>query len=227
MIQNRQNRQNRQNNRAISYARFSSSQQNASSIERQEQLAIDYCLKNDLDLVNAVSDSGVSAFKGKNLGTDAALGNLIKAIESGEVPSPVHLIIESLDRLSRQAVDDVLPLFMNLISSGVTVHTLTDKQVYSKASVRGNWTQLILSLAVMARAYDESLVKSERLKEYHKKKRQQETATGGSIPAWMVKTASGITLHPKRSEIVQDLVSRSISGVGMRTIINQLNDEGV
>ncbi|USE39501.1 recombinase family protein [Endozoicomonas sp. SCSIO W0465] len=213
--------------RAISYARFSSSQQQATSIERQQAQAEKYCSDNNLELLDSISDQGISAFKGKNLDPDAALGQLLQMIQSGEIPTPVHLIVESLDRLSRQAVNTVLPLFMNLINAGVTVHTLTDRQVYSVEAIQGNWTQLIVSLAVMARAHDESLVKSERQKAYWKRVFDSKKVTGGQIPAFMHKTDSGIELHPERCSAVLKVIDMCISGTGIRTIIKQLNEQEI
>jgi biotin carboxylase len=55
-----------------------------------------------------------------------------------------------------------LKLFLDITSKGIVLVTLMDGQVYSKATITENWTKLIMALAIMARANEESVTKSKR-----------------------------------------------------------------
>ncbi|MCZ5970924.1 recombinase family protein, partial [Escherichia coli] len=72
------------------------------------------------------------------------------------------LLIESLDRLSRQAVDRASELLRNILRSGVDVVTLSDGEHYTRESLRDPLS-LIKSILIMQRSHEESLRKSERI----------------------------------------------------------------
>lgn len=91
----------------FSYLRFSSPQQAAGdSVRRQTAAAIDWCRRNKIELDTSLSlrDEGVSAYRGKrreNPDTHALAG-FLQAVRLGRVPNGSYLIVESLDRLSRE-----------------------------------------------------------------------------------------------------------------------------
>ncbi len=90
--------------KAYSYLRFSTpEQEKGDSKRRQMDLARRYADAQGLDLDETLTfhDLGVSAFRGSNL--DAALGAFKSAVTDGRVPRGSYLLVESLDRLSRQA----------------------------------------------------------------------------------------------------------------------------
>jgi hypothetical protein len=53
-----------------------------------------------------------------------------------------------------------------------------DGQVYSKATISENWTKLIMALAIMARANEESVTKSKRAHDAILRRRKN-----GQLPA--------------------------------------------
>jgi hypothetical protein len=72
---------------AISYLRFSSPKQASNdSYRRQIEATEKFCKENGLALSNRLEDLGVSAWSGKNLGDDAALGSFLKLVEAGKIP---------------------------------------------------------------------------------------------------------------------------------------------
>jgi DNA invertase Pin-like site-specific DNA recombinase len=73
-----------------------------------------------------------------------------------------HLIVESLDRLSRNAMTQALTLFLNLITSGVVIHSLAEGQVYSEKEINESPFIISLAIAVLMRGWDESLTKKYR-----------------------------------------------------------------
>ena len=76
------------------------------------------------------------------------MGAFIKAIETGKVKKGSYLIVESLDRLSREEVIDALEIFLKIIRAGINIVTLVDNHLYSKASVKANFTELSLKPSV-------------------------------------------------------------------------------
>ena len=77
-----------------------------------------------------------------------------------EIPEGLDLLIESLDRLDEKA-PTALRLLSSLSEKGITIVTLMDGQVYSEANITDNWTKLVVACAIMARANQESVTKSE------------------------------------------------------------------
>src|SRR4051812_27476179 len=93
-----------------SYVRFSSVKQaQGSGQRRQEDAAAEWCRARGLELVRDYQDLGVSGFKGRNA-TEGALAAFLRAIEAGLVPNGATLLVENLDRLSRQQVNRAVEL---------------------------------------------------------------------------------------------------------------------
>lgn len=114
--------------RAISYIRFSSERQlKGDSLRRQARLVNDWLSKNPeyyLDQDLSFRDLGKSAFSGKHL--KGGLGDFLTAIEKGLVRAGDTLLIESLDRLSRQDIDIASELLRRILRADVAVVTLAD-----------------------------------------------------------------------------------------------------
>src|SRR5258708_387772 len=126
---------------AYSYARFSSEKQrHGASLDRQLEAATLYAQTHSLVLdPSTYRDLGVSAFRSKNV--DGALGAFIEAVDAKKIPKGSYLLVESLDRLSRDSVDVALKLFLDITGKGIILVTLMDGQVYSKATINENWTR--------------------------------------------------------------------------------------
>src|SRR5262249_17611278 len=151
---------------AYSYLRFSTPEQmKGDSYRRQTELSRSYAERHHLMLDDTLSfqDLGVSAFRGKN-SREGALSAFMQAVESGRVRPGSFLLVESLDRLSRETVNKAFRQFSDIIDLGVTIVTLTDGKVYTKQSISENFADLLISLTTMYRAHEESATKSKRLK---------------------------------------------------------------
>lgn len=126
--------------RVISYIRFSSEKQaKGDSLRRQSKMVTDWLKAHPeyyLDQDLSFRDLGVSGFTGKHL--KGGLGDFLTAIEKGLVKAGDTLLIESLDRLSRQAVDRASELLRNILRSGVDVVTQYNScSASSQGSFRG------------------------------------------------------------------------------------------
>ena len=148
--------------KAYSYIRFSSpEQEEGDSLRRQLEASQKYAEQHRLELDTTLNmkDLGLSAFKGFHK-TKGALGKFLQLVEAGRIDSGSVLIVENLDRLSRQHVLEALTQFISIIKAGIRLVTLQDGMEYSTESIDKNWTQLIISITYMARAYEESDTKS-------------------------------------------------------------------
>ncbi len=217
--------------RAYSYLRMSTDiQLKGDSRRRQLEASSSYAEAHGLELAkeDQLEDIGISAFKGANV-KEGALGRFLEAIESGSVPKGSYLLVESLDRISRQKISAGLSLFLRIINAGINVVTLTDKRVYRAGEP--DLTDLIVSLVTMSRAHEESVVKSQRLGAAWKNKREQ--ASSGRpmtkwAPAWLKLSSDrkAYEIIPERAEIVKRIYREAASGLGMYTIAGRLNAEG-
>src|SRR5262245_51350687 len=88
---------------AFSYIRFSSKKQElGDSQRRQIEGAKSWCQRHGATLDERnFQDLGVSAWRGKNFAV-GALGAFLDAVKSGTISKGCYLIVENLDRTSRQ-----------------------------------------------------------------------------------------------------------------------------
>jgi DNA invertase Pin-like site-specific DNA recombinase len=219
--------------RAYSYIRFSTpEQQNGDSFKRQYELSLAYAELHGLVLDERLTyrDLGVSAFDKSNV-RGGQLGAFLDAIESGAVPVGSYLLVESLDRISRAQITDALEIFMAIVNRGVTIVTLADGMEYSKAKINKQFTDLIISIAIMSRAHEESLMKSKRLKAAWRSKRANLDAKKltSLAPGWLEisEDRSEYIPVPHRVQLVQDIFDWSRNGMGAGSIAKRLNQAGV
>lgn len=214
---------------AYSYIRMSRPEQmRGDSLRRQNAAAEAWAARRGLRIDQTIRDIGVSAFRGKNR-TVGALAEFLRLVEAGTVDRGSYLIVESLDRLSREAVLDTLPRFIDLIRAGVVVVTLADNQEYSEARLKADWTPLIVSLAVMSRAHEESRTKSLRVVEAWDVKRAgaKDKLVTARVPAWLEVVDGHVRELPRRSEVVRRIFRETVEGFGRRTIVRRLNEGNV
>jgi DNA invertase Pin-like site-specific DNA recombinase len=222
---------------AYSYIRMSSKRQiKGDSLRRQLELSRQYADRHNLKLdeETTFADKGVSAWTGANL-TEGKFGQFLAAAKQGHIKPGSYLLVESLDRLSRQQVRTALVPFMELINADIIIVTLTDNQIYSKATVDANFTQLIISLTIMARAHEESETKSKRLKAVAENRRNNAARGIGRFSSmahgWIEPVKVG---HEKwefrlnsHAFAVQRIFQLSQSGIVQVTIAKLLNREGI
>lgn len=217
--------------KAYLYVRMSTVAQSlGDSKRRQTELAEKYARKNNLDLDREFNfdDIGVSAFKGKNAET-GGLSKFLTAIESGKVDKGSILLIESFDRLSRNELRKAAALFLSLINNDITIVTLIDEKVFSPDTT--NFSELILSIAFMSRANEESEVKSKRGVASWEKKRIEADSIKitGMCPKWLTLSADKKFFIPneERIQVIRYIFELSINGYGDNSIVRKLNNESV
>lgn len=220
--------------KAFSYLRFSTlEQQKGDSFRRQTALAQDYVRRQGLTLDTGLTfhDLGTSAYRGKNSET-GRLGDFLEAVRTGLVPRGSYLLVESLDRISRQAARKALRVLEQICEEGITVVTLADNRAYTQESLDSDPMSLIMSLLVFIRANEESATKSRRLRaSWHSKrlKASEGIPQSARCPGWirLDPTANRYDLIPERAAIVRRIYEEAARGVGYHTLAQALNREGV
>ncbi|WP_453942345.1 recombinase family protein [Bradyrhizobium elkanii] len=172
---------------------------------------------------------GISAFKGANV-REGALGQFLAAVRAGSVERDSYLLVESLDRLSREEILPAHTLFLSIVQAGINLVTLADNRVYRAKTT--NLVDMITSLVIMERAHEESKTKSMRVGAAWKNKRKK-AAEGQPMtarcPAWLRLSVDrrSYELIPERVEIVRQIFADSAAGLGMYSITTRLNRAGV
>lgn len=220
--------------KAYSYLRFSTPEQAAGdSFKRQTALASAYCAKHGLTLDTEVTydDLGVSAFRGKN-SENGRLAEFLEAVKSGLVPAGSVLLVESLDRMSRQAARRALRVLEAICDEDIKVVTLNDNKEYTREALDSDPMSLIMSLLVFVRANEESVMKSRRLKSAWAGKRElaikDGTAMTTKAPGWLQSLPGGTwKLIPERAKVVRRIFKEASAGVGAHSIAQALNEDKV
>jgi DNA invertase Pin-like site-specific DNA recombinase len=216
--------------RAYSYTRMSTDVQlKGDSLRRQLEQSRDYATKQGWDLLeeDQLRDIGVSAYQGANV-AGGALGRFLQAIREKKVDAGSFLIIESLDRLSRQVVLKSLGIFTEILNAGVGIVTLADGRTYTGGA---RFEDLIVSLVSMGRAHEESLVKSHRLSAAWSNKRKNAATRKLTswCPAWLRLSddRKEFRVIDERARVVRSIFQDCADGIGTHTITKRLNAKRV
>ena len=211
----------------VSYLRFSRPEQlKGDSIRRQLALGEEWAKRHDLKIADSFRDLGMSAFRGKNA-AEGALSQLLKLADEGRLPRGSVLLIEQLDRLSRNALLDALELFLSIIRRGIKIVTLMDGMEYDRESLNRGMQQLMYSLMQMSLAHEESAKKSERLAHAWAGKRQKigEKVFTKRLPAWLKVEGGKVVIDEPKAAIVRRMVKLVLDGHGISAITKRLNAE--
>jgi hypothetical protein len=178
------------------------------------------------------SDSG---YRSKNAKT-GALRAFLQAVEEKRVPRGSSLLIENLDRLSRDEIYDSLPLFFELINAGIVVVTLTNREAYSKEQLRKEQWAIHGIVSELLRANQESFYKGQRVADA--KERNRKRLANGELkdrpytrqtPGWIKWSDENRTyeLIPERAEVIREVFALANKGWGLDRIARHLNTRDV
>jgi DNA invertase Pin-like site-specific DNA recombinase len=219
---------------AYSYIRFSKVEQaDGDSLRRQTKNALDWCDRNGatLDTSTTHHDLGKSAFLGEHRKNPDryALAAYLKLVEGGKVPRGSFLLVESLDRLTREHIRPALTLMLNLIESGIRVVQLSPVEVIYDDRVEP--MQLMMMIMELSRGHSESAVKSERVGAAWADKKER--ARKGThivthlLPAWVREKNGKLELIPEAAKAVSRIFELARTGYGHAAITRKLTEEQV
>jgi DNA invertase Pin-like site-specific DNA recombinase len=217
---------------AISYLRCSTPEQSqGDSIRRQIATAEAYAKTHGFKLDRSINfHDQVSGYTGVNR-TKGKLRLLLQRVREGLIPRGTALLVENLDRLSREHPLDSIDLIKELVTAGVEIHVLANNQVYTEARLREDFSCMLMLTFELGRGCGESDRKSYLLlKTWEQKRANLSNKKLTSIcPQWLTLNDTGTAFQtiPERADIVRTIFDLSAKGYGKRRIAARLNRNGI
>lgn len=218
--------------KCYSYIRFSTPHQiHGDSLRRQTALAEQWAKNNGyvLDDSLRLRDFGISGYSGANKVKGTAFGDFLEEVRLGRIVPGSILLVENLDRVSREQILDALSVISDIVRAGVKIVTLGDGKGYDKESLNNNPMDLMFSLMILMRGHEESATKSKRLKAAWAQKRTtlDKKKLTSRCPLWLTLANDRTEFHiiHERAKIIKRIFEMKNSGIGVFTIVNTLNQE--
>ncbi len=238
---------------SYSYKRWSTkSQTDRDSGVRQTNSAVSWMKEFGTPLGYILSDEtftdeGKSGYKGKHIAVDdegVATGNLMKfiqSVQSGKIKRDSILLIDEISRFSRLQPSEAVPLFMNVINSGIGLVFTGgyDKRIITKELINKDGYLLPSIITDMIRVYRESEEKGRKVRlakqtmnDNHKKGIVQRN----NLPKYFSfvsdnpynpKCNVGKYVHNDRTHIVADIVKDVIAGKSLYSIAKDMNEKKI
>ncbi|MBN1181810.1 MAG: recombinase family protein [Bacteroidales bacterium] len=226
--------------KAYSYKRFSTpEQEKGDSLRRQTEFLDQIAKELNLPLDNSIhlTDLGVSGWTGDNR-TKGALGHFLKLIENGEIAVGSCLIIEHLDRLTREGMLQAIHLLTGILLKGIDLYTVMDRRHFTKEEY--NLADLIISATTLQHGHEESEKKSIRLKKAWENKRNNisdQFKLTSKCPVWLKPireqispTRYKVTGYEKIKsavDVINLIFDMKLKGKGSERIARELNQSEV
>jgi DNA invertase Pin-like site-specific DNA recombinase len=231
---------------AFSYNRYSSPQQSdGDSIRRQTALARAWCERNraTLDTAHTYEDRGRSAYHGKHRET-GMLRRFLDDVTEGNIPRGSVLLIENMDRLSREKPVIGVNVLTGILLAGVRIVQLAPDEI--ELNEDSDLFSLFRGQMSQARGHEESKVKGQRVAEAWDQRQKRARESGervtARLPAWLdirggtlAKTKGGraridggiIQPVPARAKVVREIFRLAIEGSGIALIVRHLTETKV
>lgn len=218
---------------AFSYQRFSEPRQgDGDSLRRQDDALRAWLGRNPsvrLDTSLTLQDRGVSGFTGKHrLDPRNAMARFTELVEEGRVPPGSYLVVENLDRLTRERPVTAVPWVLGLIAKGIRIVQLAPREQVYDAEM-DEW-QLMGMLNDLARGHGESKRKSSTVGPAWAAKKaaaRNGVPHGEACPAWVELRDGAYRLVPERARVVRLIFRLCADGLGQTEIVRRLTREGV
>lgn len=221
--------------KAYIYIRFSDPrQERGSSRERQLQLCLAMCERRGWEVVQIIEDLGRSAWNGNHLKV-GNLGKFADRVFAGDIPAGSVLVVEELDRLSRQEARKAQRWIEDVCDTGLEIATVVGERIYSKANLNDNLFAIfeILMRAQAAYEYVERL--SRRIKRSYQSRLEAARTQGNAIttqgPMWLkpIGTLPDITWVPipERLKVIAEILDLIRAGHAAWAVARMLNERGI
>ena len=211
------------------YIRYSHDKQSeGSSYDRQLGMARQHCRTLIEDDKHIYFDAGKSAFKGEHLDDGGKLKRFYDDVKSGVVPKGSTLLVEDLDRLSRDGMWKASDKLRELTENGIAVVTLRDGRRYEGVL---KLSDALTSLLKQELANDESVKKSGRVADSYVK-RYAKARTGKKVkvllPSWLEWVGDDVPYKVREAEagVVKEVFTWAAEGYSYAAIAKKLNQRG-
>jgi DNA invertase Pin-like site-specific DNA recombinase len=219
---------------AYSYVRFSHPDQaNGDSFRRQTDLRNAWIARNHvtLDTSLTLEDKGVSGYTGEHRDNPDrhALAAFVSLVKKGRIARGSYLVVESLDRLSREDILPALSLVLDLIQSGIRiVQLLPAEMIYDQ---NANPMQVMMMIMELSRGHSESVMKSERGGAAWREKKRRAVEDGepltARVPAWLRLVEGRWEVDEDAATVIRRIYRMAADGFGTIAITKTLNAERV
>ncbi len=219
---------------AYSYVRFSSPDQaKGDSLRRQTEATEAWCQRNNvcLDRSTTLHDLGRSAFTGKHRENPDrnALAAFLKLVERGRVPRGSFLVLENLDRLSREHIQPALLLALNLLQAGIRIVQLNPSEMIFDD--KSDTMPVMMMMLELSRGHSESKAKSFRSAENWRRMRREARENGGmlnrTLPDWIEVCGGKRCIKAGAKATILRIFELAASGYGEVRIKRLFRSEGV
>ena len=215
-----------------SYTRYSSpAQGDGDSVRRQTTNTAAWCRRHDvaLDENRTYLDRGKSAYHGRHRKAGGALKAFLDDVKRGDIQPGAVLIIENLDRLSRENPWDSLPLLCNLVNAGIAVAALSPSEMLFERG--SDMTALMLAVVEFGRGHSESASKANRMGDVWAEKRRSVREQGAimtkKLPGWIEERGGKLRPISDRARVVRRMFDLAIKGYGLSLIVKDLTQSDV
>jgi DNA invertase Pin-like site-specific DNA recombinase len=212
--------------KAYSYARFSSlGQGQGNSIERQLEIAVAYHARvlATLPLDTSRADEGFSAYKGHHV-EKGSLGHFLAEIKANTIAKGSALIVENLDRISRQGPKIARKIIEQVVDNGVEIHIVNINSILTLGWENDPARSIIVDVE-LGRAYRESEYKSTRIGSSWRSNKQK-TAEGRILtrvlPSWLTVVDNKIVTVDAEVELLREVFRLAALGLGSMKIAQAL-----
>jgi DNA invertase Pin-like site-specific DNA recombinase len=216
---------------AISFLRYSdpAKQRRGDSSRRQTADSEAWCQRNGVPLDKQMRHGG-SAFHGKHRDDQAVLGQFLRDAQSGRIPKGSYLIIENLDRLSREEERAALRLWMDILDAGINIVQLHPETVFRHDKT--DMVDIMRAIIELSRGHSESRMKSVRsLANWDRAielARQEGQLMTGRLPSWIgLNEDGGPELILERAKVIRQIFAWATAGFGMGTIVRKLREADI
>lgn len=220
---------------AYSYRRFSYGEQGSGdSLRRQFAAASKWSERNGIavDWSLSLTDAAASGLRGitRSNPDQYAMARFLALIDSGRVQPGDYLLVENLDRLSREEEVPATHLLTSILMKGVIVVQLEPAELTLTA--KSDAFAIMRAVLELSRAHGESKLKSVRVAEAWEERRrlaaEGKAAPPGRLPAWVAVGAGGrLQLVAERAATVRLIYQLAAGGKGRRIILRELESRGI
>lgn len=203
------------------YVRYSSiAQATGESVDRQISPLKQFTEETDVQIKEIIIDEGVSSYKGKNV-NKGKFKEILDRIDSGVIRKGDYIVVESIDRITRQRVSDGVELLQGILKKGIRIYTTIDRICYSYDREEDDLQTIVMIALIAKRANEESMTKSRRRKDVWNK--HKKLAAEGVAKINRKKPPYGLMFD----ESVSGFVINEVEASEIRKIFNLLKYMGV
>lgn len=213
---------------AYAYIRYSRAVQQTGDSENRQYTALElFEHTTGIAIAEVVYDRGKSAFRGDNVKT-GKFKDILDRIEQGSIQKGDFLVVESIDRITRQRVLDGVELLQGILRKGINIYTTTDQKTYSYNDPSRDFENLLMISLIAKRANEESETKSKRLLSSWNKRREKAKngeiiiKKGNSIPYGLRVIDGHFVIDEEEQKEIQTLFEYLLT-YGINTAIKKIN----